>query len=444
MVLPEIGGLMVLRVYDLIWKKREGHELGEEEVRFLIDGYVRGEIPDYQMAAWTMAVFFRGMSERETINLTRAMMESGEVIDLSPIPGVKLDKHSTGGVGDTTTLVLAPLVAAAGGKMAKISGRGLGHTGGTLDKFESIPGFKVELGRDRFIDIVSRVGAAVIGQSGNLVPADKKLYALRDVTATVDSIPLIASSVMSKKLAAGADAIVLDVKAGGGAFVKTVEEAFDLARLLVRIGKGMGRKVVGVITGMEQPLGYAVGNALEVKEAVATLLGQGPDDLTELCLVLGACLLELAGICENREQGRERLQEIIRSGAGFEKLKEMVREQGGMVQSLEDLSLLPQAARVVEVKSPVGGFVHALEAEKIGIASTLLGAGRETKESKVDPAAGIILHKKIGDRVEKGEPLAQLHYNDPKNLARVEQILDAAWRIEDTAAAAPQLIFGVV
>ena len=433
-----------MRAYDLIWKKREGYELGEEEIRFLIDGYVRGEIPDYQMAAWAMAVFFRGMSEQETIDLTRAMMESGEVIDLSPIPGVKLDKHSTGGVGDTTTLVLAPLVAAAGGKMAKMSGRGLGHTGGTLDKFESIPGFEVEIGRNRFIDIVSRVGAAVIGQSGNLVPADKKLYALRDVTATVDSVPLIASSVMSKKLAAGADAIVLDVKAGGGAFVKTVEEAFDLARLLVRIGKGMGRKVVGVVTGMEQPLGYAVGNALEVKEAVSTLQGQGPEDLTELCLVLGACLLELAGICPGREQGRERLQEIIRSGDGLEKLKEMVRAQGGMVQALEDLSLLPQAAQIREVRSPARGFVHSLEAEVIGKASTLLGAGRETKDSIVDPAAGIVLCKKIGDWVEEGEPLAQLHYNDPRNLTLVEKMLQEAWRIEDSAAAIPQLIYGLV
>ncbi|NPV90368.1 MAG: pyrimidine-nucleoside phosphorylase [Firmicutes bacterium] len=433
-----------MRAYDLILKKREGGVYTQDEIRFLISGYTAGGIPDYQMAAWAMAVFFRGMNEEETTALTRAIVESGEQVDLSPIPGIKLDKHSTGGVGDTTTLVLAPLVAAAGGKMAKMSGRGLGHTGGTLDKFEAIPGFKVEIERERFIEIVNRVGAAVIGQSGNLAPADKKLYALRDVTATVDSIPLIASSVMSKKIAAGAEAIVLDVKAGDGAFVKTVEEAGRLARLLVKIGRGMGRQVVAIITGMEQPLGYAVGNALEVKEAVATLKGSGPADLTELCLVLGSELLLMSGLAGDRETGRKELESLVRSGAALERFKEMVQAQGGDPGALDDPDRLPRARRLVDVISPGAGFVQSLKAEQIGVASTILGAGREKKDSPVDPAVGIVLVKKIGDRVEKGEPLAVLHVNDEGRLQQAQGMVLDAYRVGNERVESPPLIHGKV
>lgn len=429
-----------MRVDELILKKREGQALIAEEIDFLIKGYVEGRIPDYQMAAWAMAVFFRGMETEEIVNLTRSMVYSGEVMDLSSIPGIKLDKHSTGGVGDTTTLVLAPLVAAAGGKIAKMSGRGLGFTGGTLDKFESIPGFNVNLSRDEFIAVVKQVGAAVIGQSGNLVPADKKLYALRDVTATVDSIPLIASSVMSKKIAAGAEAMIIDVKAGSGALVKTPEEAKKLAQLLVQIGKGMGRRVKAVVTSMEQPLGYAVGNALEVKEAVETLQGRGPADLTELCLVLGAHLLVMGEVAPSYKAARMSLEKALGSGDAWAKFKEMVAAQGGDTRAVEDVSLLPRASAIVEVKSPRRGFVQSINAEAIGRAAVILGAGRETKEDSIDPAVGIVLCKKIGDEVDEGEPLAVLHVNRRQYLEKAGAMVSNSYTVGEEEVAVPPLI----
>lgn len=429
-----------MRVDELILKKREGQALTAEEIDFLIKGYVEGRIPDYQMSAWAMAVFFRGMETEEIVNLTCSMVYSGEIMDLSSIPGIKLDKHSTGGVGDTTTLVLAPLVAAAGGKMAKMSGRGLGFTGGTLDKFESIPGFNVNLSREEFIAVVKQVGAAVIGQSGNLVPADKKLYALRDVTATVDSIPLIASSVMSKKIAAGAEAIIIDVKAGSGALVKTLQEAKELASLLVQIGRGMGRRVKAAVTSMEQPLGYAVGNALEVKEAVETLQGKGPADLTELCLVLGAHLLVMGETAPSYEAARMSLEEALHSGRAWKKFLEMAAAQGGDTRVLEDVSLLPRASAVVEVKSPGRGFVQSINAEAIGRAAVILGAGRERKEDSIDPAVGIVLRKKIGDEVEAGETLAELHANEPAYLEKAAAMVSGSYLIGKEKPALPPLI----
>ena len=433
-----------MRVYDIICRKKEGKALTLPEMEFLINGYVQNRVPDYQIAAWAMAVYFQGMTAEEIVNLTRTMVASGEMIDLSSIPGVKLDKHSTGGVGDTTTLVLAPLIAAAGGRMAKMSGRGLGHTGGTLDKFEAIPGFQVELTQPEFIEIVGRVGAAVVGQTGNLVPADKKLYALRDVTATVDSIPLIASSVMSKKIAAGAEAIVLDVKAGHGALVKEIDEAFVLARTLVEIGDQMNRETVAIVTGMDQPLGFAVGNALEVIEAVETLQGNGPPDLREICLVLGAHLLVIGKVVQTLNEGRSRCEEVLRSGRALTKLEEMVKAQKGDPASLRDWSRLPQAQTTVEVSSSMTGFVHRILAEEIGIAATLLGAGRETKESRIDPAVGIVLKKKIGDPVEAGEPLALLHINDSTRLEIVSRKVKNAFQISEEQVTAPPLIYGIV
>ncbi|NLK52081.1 MAG: pyrimidine-nucleoside phosphorylase [Syntrophomonadaceae bacterium] len=433
-----------MRAYDIIRKKRDGKILNAEEINYLIQGFTRGEVPDYQMAAWAMAVCCRGMDPVETVNLTRSMVASGETIDLSAIPGIKVDKHSTGGVGDTTTLVLAPLIAAAGGRMAKMSGRGLGHTGGTLDKFEAIPGFQVTLTRDEFTETVQRVGAAVVGQSGNLVPADKQLYALRDVTATVESIPLIASSVMSKKIAAGADAIVLDVKAGQGAFVKDVDQAFALAHILVEIGKQMGRETVALVTSMHQPLGKAIGNALEVMEAVETLRGAGPADLRELCLALGALLLVLSKVVQTEAEGRSRLEQLLGSGAGLTKLQEMVKAQKGNPQALEDWSLLPQAQKVVMVRSPLSGYVQEIKAEEMGFASTLLGAGRETKDSVVDLAVGIVLNKKVGDPVEAGEPLAFLHVNHPGRLEIVQQKVQSAFQLAREPVPVPPLIYGIV
>lgn len=433
-----------MRAYDIIRKKRDGGELSQAEIEFMIQGYTRDEIPDYQMSAWAMAVFLQGMNARETADLTMAMVRSGDQVDLSGIAGIKVDKHSTGGVGDTTTLVLAPLVAAAGAPVAKMSGRGLGHTGGTLDKFEAIPGFRVELSKEEFIDNVNRVGAAVVGQTGNLAPADKKLYALRDVTATVDCIPLIASSIMSKKIAAGADAIVLDVKTGSGAFMKSLEDSFALARAMVDIGREVGRKTVAVITDMDQPLGQAIGNALEVKEAIATLQGGGPADLRELCLTLGSHMVTLAGKAASPAEARAKLEELLQNGQALGKFKEMVAAQGGDPRVINQPELLPQARQIIPLNADRDGYVARIEAEELGVAATMLGAGRETKESIVDLAVGLVVNKKVGDRVKAGEPLVWLHVNEDRRLAEVMTRVKSAFTISDESPAPATLIYGEV
>lgn len=411
---------MQMRTVDIIQKKRDGAELTAEEIRYLIEGYTTQKIPDYQMSAWAMAVYFQGMSARETADLTMAMAESGDQIDLSPIQGVKVDKHSTGGVGDTTTLVLAPLVAAAGVPVAKMSGRGLGHTGGTIDKLESISGFSVELTREQFIEQVNSIGVSVISQSGNITPADKMLYGLRDVTATVDSIPLIASSIMSKKIAAGADAIVLDVKTGSGAFMKTPERSEQLAQAMVEIGSMVGRETIAVISSMDQPLGYAIGNALEVQEAVDTLRGKGPQDLTELCLALGSHMLVAGGKARDAKEARQMLNTLLQNGKAIDKFREFIIRQGGDASFLDDHKLLPKATHIVEVRADKEGFVSRMDAEKLGRAAMKLGAGRETKDSIIDLAAGIMLRVKTGDRVKPGTVLAELHTN------RTQQVVQAA------------------
>ena len=394
---------------DLIAKKRDGGELSGDEIRFMIDGYVRGDIADYQMSAMCMAIYFRGMTDRETLDLTMEMMHSGDVVDLSSIKGIKADKHSTGGVGDKTSLILCPMVAACGLRIAKMSGRGLGHTGGTLDKLESFPGYNISIGEKRFLENVNRIGIAIMGQTADLVPADKKLYALRDVTGTVPSIPLIVSSIMSKKLASGADVIVLDVKCGSGAFMKTEAQAHELARGLTRIGKLAGRKCAAVITDMNQPLGCAVGNALEVKEAISVLRGETKGDLLELCLTLGSCLLIQAGYTEDEDTARKRLQESIDSGKALNKLAELVDAQDGEARDVYDPSRLPLAPVQLEVPSEAEGYISRIECEKVGLISMHLGGGRAAKEDSIDLSVGLVLHKKVGDKVAKGESLATIH-----------------------------------
>lgn len=400
-----------MRMVDLIAKKRDGHELTTEEIQFFIKGYTEDEIPDYQVSALAMAIYFQNMTERERADLTMAMAHSGDMIDLSAIDGVKVDKHSTGGVGDTTTLVLAPLVAALDVPVAKMSGRGLGHTGGTIDKLESIPGFHVEIKTEEFIKLVNEHKLAVIGQSGNLTPADKKLYALRDVTATVNSIPLIASSIMSKKIAAGADAIVLDVKTGAGAFMKTIEESKELAQAMVNIGNQVGRRTMAVISDMSQPLGRAIGNALEVQEAIDTLRGEGPEDLTALCLTLGSQMVLLANKASSLEEAEQLLQEAISSGRALEKFKQFIINQGGDASVVDDSERLPQSQFIVEVPAKTAGYVTEIVADELGTAAMWLGAGRATKESEIDLAVGLMLNKKVGDRVEEGESLVSIHTN---------------------------------
>lgn len=433
-----------MRTYDIILKKRNGQELSSDEISALINGYVSGEVTDYQMAAWAMAIFFQGMTVRETADLTMAMVRSGEQVDLSGIEGIKVDKHSTGGVGDKTTLILGPLVAAAGVPVAKMSGRGLGHTGGTIDKLEAIPGFNTALPKDKFIDSVNRIKIAIGGQTGNLAPADKKLYALRDVTATVDSIPLIASSVMSKKIAAGADAIVLDVKTGSGAFMKSVDQAIALAEAMVSIGSQVGRRTVALISDMDQPLGYTVGNALEVKEAIACLRGQGPKDLTELCLALGSQMVFLAGKAETPVKAREQLENILYQGRGLEKFKEMVGNQGGDISCVNDPDKLPAGRHAIPVKAANPGYVTGIQAEQIGIAAMTLGAGRETKESKIDLAVGIKLEKKVGDRVESDETLAVLYLNDESKAQRAAELILQAYTISDKPVEPRKLVLAYV
>lgn len=431
-----------MRMVDIIEKKRDGHELTTAEINFFIEGYTKGEIPDYQASALAMAIFFQDMTDRERADLTRAMVESGDTIDLSAIDGVKVDKHSTGGVGDTTTLVLAPLVASLGIPVAKMSGRGLGHTGGTIDKLESIAGFHVELTREQFIDLVNRDKVAVIGQSGNLTPADKKLYALRDVTGTVNSIPLIASSIMSKKIAAGADAIVLDVKTGDGAFMKTQEDAEKLAHAMVRIGNHVGRKTIAIISDMSQPLGFAIGNALEVKEAIETLQGKGPKDLTELVLTLGSQMVILAGKAKTTEEAKSMLKESISSGKALAKFKDFLTNQGGDASIVDDLTKLPQAKYKIELPAKQSGYISRMVADEIGVASMILGAGRATKEDVIDLAVGLVLHKKVGDKVEEGESILTI-YSNRENVEDVKQKLYDNIFIADTATA-PTLIHTVI
>lgn len=420
-----------MRMYDLIVKKRDGGVLSKEEIAFMIDEYTAGNIPDYQMSAMMMAVYFRGMSESETLNLTMAMAHSGEMLDLSGIRGVKVDKHSTGGVGDKTSLALTPMVAACGIKVAKMSGRGLGHTGGTIDKLESFPGFSTEISTELFIENVNRHGIAIMGQTKDLAPADKKLYALRDVTATVDQMSLIASSIMSKKLAAGADAIVLDVKTGSGAFMKKEEDSFALAREMVRIGNGAGRKTIAVVSDMDQPLGCAVGNALEVKEALDTLQGHGPADFTQLCMTLGTQMLLAGGVADEEEAARDMLQEAISSGKALDKFAEFIEAQGGSREDVYHPERLPQAAIQEEVIAPCDGVITHIRCDEIGMVSLILGGGRETKESKVDLSVGLILYKKCGDHVRKGEPLAILHANSREKLEEAKKRFLEAYRIEE-------------
>lgn len=420
-----------MRMYDLIVKKRDGGVLCKEEIAFMIDEYTAGNIPDYQMSAMMMAVYFRGMNESETLNLTMAMAHSGEMLDLSGIRGVKVDKHSTGGVGDKTSLALTPMVAACGIKVAKMSGRGLGHTGGTIDKLESFPGFSTEISTEFFIENVNRHGIAIMGQTKDLAPADKKLYALRDVTATVDQMSLIASSIMSKKLAAGADAIVLDVKTGSGAFMKKEEDSFALAREMVRIGNGAGRKTIAVVSDMDQPLGCAVGNALEVKEALDTLQGRGPADFTQLCMTLGTQMLLAGGVADEEEAARDMLQEAISSGKALDKFAEFIEAQGGSREDVYHPERLPQAAIQEEVIAPCDGVITHIRCDEIGMVSLILGGGRETKESKVDLSVGLILYKKCGDHVRKGEPLAILHANSREKLEEAKKRFLEAYRIEE-------------
>ena len=400
-----------MRMVDLIEKKRDGKELSTAEINFIIEGYTKDEIPDYQVSALAMAIFFKDMTDRERADLTMAMANSGDTIDLSGIEGIKVDKHSTGGVGDTTTLVLAPLVAALDIPVAKMSGRGLGHTGGTIDKLEAIKGFHVEIDKQEFVNLVNEHKIAVIGQTGNITPADKKLYALRDVTGTVNSIPLIASSIMSKKIAAGSDAIVLDVKIGSGAFMKTIEDARNLAHAMVSIGNNVGRKTMAVISDMSQPLGFAIGNALEVKEAIDTLQGKGPKDLEELCLALGRQMVFLAGKASSLEEAEEMLKEVIHNGKALAKFKEFLTNQGGDASIVDHPEKLPQAPYKIEVPATENGVVSAIVADAIGTAAMLLGAGRATKESTIDLAVGLMLNKKIGDTVKVGESLITIHAN---------------------------------
>ena len=398
-----------MNVYELIKKKRDGFELSANEIEYLINGFVNGKIPDYQMTAFLMAVYFNGMIARECVELTMAMTKSGEQIDLSAIKGFKVDKHSTGGVGDTTTLVLAPLVAASGGIVAKMTGRELGHTGGTVDKLESIPGMQVELSKNKFVKIVNDIHVSLITQTATLVPVDKQIYALRNVTATVDSIPLIAASIMSKKLAAGSDGIVLDVKTGRGAFTQTYADALQLAQTMVDIGEGAGRRVVALITGMEQPLGYAIGNAIEVREAIDTLRGNGPPDLVKLVTELGSDMLLISGIATTREEAKSVIVKNLQTQKGLDKLAELIVAQGGDRGIVDNPDLLPQPKLRFEIPSETSGYVTAIDALEVGMASKILGAGRKTKNEAIDLSIGIYLNKKIGDKVKTGEPLAVFH-----------------------------------
>lgn len=433
-----------MRMYDLIMKKRNGGFLTEEEIAFMVKGYTNGEIPDYQMSAMMMAIYFQGMNEQETLALTMEMAKSGDMLDLSDIHGIKVDKHSTGGVGDKTSLALAPMVAALGIPVAKMSGRGLGHTGGTIDKLESFAGFSTGISEKQFKENVNKIGIAIMGQTADLAPADKKLYALRDVTATVDNMSLIASSIMSKKLAAGADAIVLDVKTGSGAFMKTQEDSFWLAKEMVRIGNDAGRKTIAIVSDMDQPLGFAVGNALEVKEAIDTLNGNGPADFLELCMTLGSYMAIAAGKAETTEQARKMLAECIENKSALQKLAQFIEAQGGDKDMVYHTEKLPAASIIEEILSPRDGYIQRIICDEIGICSLILGGGRETKESVIDLSVGIVLHKKVGDMVKKGEALATIHGNDRTKIAAARERFLKAYFIDAAPVEKKPLIKGIV
>lgn len=429
---------------DIIKKKRDGGRLSKEEIDYFINEYVAGNIPDYQVSALMMAIYFVGMDDEETTNLTLAMLYSGEVLDLSNIKGIKVDKHSTGGVGDKTSLVLAPLVAACGGTVAKMSGRGLGHTGGTIDKLESFSGFTTSLSNGQFKTNVEKIGMAIMGQTANLAPADKLLYALRDVTATVDNMSLIASSIMSKKLAAGSDGIVLDVKCGSGAFMKNEDDARQLATKMVNIGKLVGKSMIAVVSDMDQPLGMAVGNALEVKEAIDTLNGVGPKDLEELVIKLGGCMLAISQVVENVDEGYERIANAIKDRSGLNKLAEFVKAQGGDERQVYDTSLLPQASMTMEVKAPVSGYVSNIMCEEVGITSLILGGGRRTKEDVIDLSVGLVLNKKVGDYVSQDELIATLYGNDEDRMQEASKRLLGAYSFSDIQIDKPVLLKGII
>ena len=433
-----------MRTVDLIHRKRDGEELSPDEIKYFVDGYTRGEIPDYQISAFLMAVFFSGMSDREVSALTESMMHSGEVLDFSDIHGVKVDKHSTGGVGDKTSLIAAPIAAAAGAIVPMISGRALGHTGGTLDKLESIPGFRTDLSVSEFKDQVGRFGLAFIGQTPEVAPADGKLYALRDATATVESIPLIASSIMSKKVAVGLDALVLDVKVGSGAFMKKQVEARRLAQMMVGIGRRLDKRVQALITDMNQPLGYAVGNALEVMEVSQTLQNAGPTDLTRLSLELAARMIYLGKITKTLDEARDVAQRKLLDGAGYRKFKEVIQAQGGNPQVLDRFELLPNATGAREIASPRAGYVTVIDAEYIGQASNLIGAGRDTKEDVIDPAVGVILEVKVGHKIDAGAVLCRLYYTNEEHVEEAAQIVEDAFRISATPPDERELILEVV
>lgn len=433
-----------MRMYDLIMKKRNGHELSEKEIRYMITEYTADRIPDYQMSAMMMAIYFQGMSEEETLYLTMAMAESGEMLDLSGIQGVKVDKHSTGGVGDKTSLALTPMVAACGVKIAKMSGRGLGHTGGTIDKLESFPGFSTGISTEEFIDHVNTIGISIMGQTKDLAPADKKLYALRDVTATVDQMSLIASSIMSKKLAAGADAIVLDVKTGSGAFMKTREDALALAKEMVQLGKNAGRKTIAVVSNMDQPLGNTVGNALEVREAIDTLNGNGPRDFTELVMTLGSYMLLAGEKADKEETARRMLRQVVEDGSALRKLAEFVKAQGGDESYVYEPEKLPCAKIRKELLAPVDGYIQKIVCDEVGICSLILGGGRETKESQIDLSVGIRLIQKVGKYVHKGDVLAKVFANDCQKLEEAMTRLQQAYHIGPDEAKEQNVILDVV
>jgi pyrimidine-nucleoside phosphorylase len=430
-------------MYDIIMKKRDGSALSKDEIEFFIKGYTDGSIPDYQISALLMAIYFQGMNDEETTIMTESMAHSGDMVDLSAIKGIKVDKHSTGGVGDKTTLIVAPIVASCGVKVAKMTGRGLGHTGGTADKLESIRGLKISLDREKFFEIVNEIGLSIIGQSGNLAPADKKMYALRDVTATVDNIPLIAASIMSKKLAAGSDCIVLDVKVGSGAFMKSIEDSVKLATTMVNIGERAGRRTAALITNMDVPLGHAVGNSLEVIEAVDTLKGHGPRDLTEVCINLAANMLSLAGK-GNIESCKKLAEGSIADGSAFEKLKQMVKAQGGDESMLDDTSKFERSGIAYEIKADGHGYISFMDTEKCGIASVILGAGRETKDSLIDSSAGIIIKVKTGDCVKEGDTLATLHTNKPELVKAAENMYRSALTLSAGKSKPEPLIYARV
>ncbi len=433
-----------MRMYDIIMKKKKGESLSEQEIRYFIEGYTKNQIPDYQVSALMMAIYFQGMNEAETLALTLAMKESGEELDLSQIKGIKVDKHSTGGVGDKTSLALTPMVAACGIPVAKMSGRGLGHTGGTIDKLESFKGFSTEISTQNFIQNVNQIGIAIMGQTADLAPADKKLYALRDVTATVDNMSLIASSIMSKKLAAGADAIVLDVKTGSGAFMKNLKDSKALAQEMTKIGNNAGKKTIAVVSDMDQPLGNAVGNALEVKEAIETLKGRGPKDFVELVMTLGTHMLIAGGRTDSEKEARKMLQSTIVDGSALKKLAEFVEAQGGDSSAVYDTNLLPRAAIIEPLFVQESGYIQHIECEEVGICSLILGGGRETKESEIDLSVGIVLTRKVSEYVERGDIIAYIHGNDHEKIRIAKKRLLNAYSISVQKPEEPQIIKDII